>query len=95
MNFMHVKALCYKEILQIKNDRSVFIIIFVLPVILIMIYGFGLMMDVKPVKVALFDADNSSLSIKIRQDIGGSDYFALKNVTSLQQGVIFYIRMRL
>ena len=86
MNFMHVKALCYKEILQIKNDRSVFIIIFVMPVILIMIYGFGLMMDVKPVKVALFDADNSSLSIKIRQDIGGSDYFALKNVTSLQQG---------
>lgn len=86
MNFMHVKALCRKELLQIKNDRSVFIIIFVLPVILIMIYGFGLMMDVKPVKVALFDADNSSLSVRIKQDIGGSDYFALKNVTSLQQG---------
>ena len=53
MNATRLFALTRKECLQIARDRSILIIGFLLPVMLILIFGFGLSMDIQHVRTGL------------------------------------------
>lgn len=87
----HVQAILKKEIGQIKKDKSILLIVFVLPIILILIYGFGLSMDVKPVSVCIYDMDNSEFSKTLKKNFAGSDFFDVYYATSYKDNnEIFY-----
>ena len=53
VNLSHIQALVFKELKQILADKSVLIVAFVIPLLLVVLYGAGMRMDVKPVAVAL------------------------------------------
>lgn len=53
MNINNIKLLLIKEYKQILKDKSILVIAFFLPFILIFIYGYGMNMDIKPIKVGL------------------------------------------
>ena len=87
----HILALLKKEIGQVKKDKSILLIVFILPIILILIYGFGLSMDVKPVSVCIYDMDNSEFSKSLKKNFAGSDFFDVYYARSLEQNnKIFY-----
>ena len=44
----HIKTLMLKEVKQILSDKSVLLVAFFLPLMLVVIYGTGIRMDVKP-----------------------------------------------
>ena len=72
-----VKALMVKELTLMRRDVSFAVLTLILPVIMMLIYGYGMNLDVKPVRLgvvyAVLDKDMSArLSA-----INGSEYLAL------------------
>lgn len=83
VNLSHIQALVFKELKQILADKSVLIVAFVIPLLLVVLYGAGMRMDVKPVAVALVtDKIDDPISKEISFAIAGSDYFELSTVNN-------------
>lgn len=83
VNLSHIQALVFKELKQILADKSVLIVAFVIPLLLVVLYGAGMRMDVKPVAVALVtDKIDDPVSKEIAFAIAGSDYFELSTVNN-------------
>ena len=84
MNFTFLKILVKKEFAQIAKDRSALVIAFLMPLILVVIYGYAMRMDIKPVKVGFV----SDLSSKIERDLLGgflgSKYLQIRVYTDLE-----------
>ena len=68
-------ALCRKESAQIVRDPSSILIAFVLPVILLLIFGFGINLDANRVRVGLVVEDSGAEALRFAQAIRGSPYF--------------------
>ena len=83
VNLSHIQALVFKELKQILADKSVLIVAFVIPLLLVVLYGAGMRMDVKPVAVALVtDKIDDPVSKEIAFAIAGSEYFDLSTVNN-------------
>ncbi len=84
MNFTFLKILIKKEFAQIAKDRSALVIAFLMPLILVVIYGYAMRMDIKPVKVGFV----SDLGSKIERDLLGgflgSKYLQTRVYTDLE-----------
>jgi len=84
MNFTFLKILVKKEFAQIAKDRSALVIAFLMPLILVVIYGYAMRMDIKPVKVGFV----SDLGSKIERDLLGgflgSKYLQTRVYTDLK-----------
>lgn len=84
--FRRLKALTYKEYLQLIRDRSSVVIGIFLPALLIVLVGFGLSLDVKHVPVAVVMEDRSPITRDILSFMDGSEYISPVYVTSMKDG---------
>lgn len=82
----YLRILMVKELLQISRDKSVFAIIFLQPLLLVLIYGYGLGMDVKPLQMGVVSSYESAFSRAVVNELEGSDYFEVIRVSSLDEG---------
>lgn len=83
INKTHVMALIAKEVQQIRADKSVLIVVFILPILLVLLYGSGLRLDVKPVSVALVSPQMENvISKEIAFTLAGSEYFEFTQVNN-------------
>lgn len=82
MNLLHLNYLIKKELQQINKDKSILIIAFVVPLLLIIIYGFGMSMDIKPVRTAFVAENNSALVSKLTARLTGSSYLDIVSLTT-------------
>lgn len=57
VSWRRLRALCLKESLQIVRDPSSILIAFVLPVILLMIFGYGINLDASRIRVGVMSED--------------------------------------
>lgn len=80
-----LKALIQKEYYQLIRDRSSLIIGIVIPIMLILLIGYGLSLDVKNVPVAVVLEDASPTAQDVVSFLNGSDYFDPTYVTSMHQ----------
>lgn len=83
MSLQRISYLIKKELLQIKEDKSVFIVVFILPIMLILIYGFGINMDIKPIRLSIVNNSDNIISSNITSEFLGSKYFKLTTEKSL------------
>lgn len=84
LNRAHIKALIFKELQQVLADKSVLIVAFLIPLLLVVLYGAGMRMDVKPVSVALVtEKIDDTVSKELAMAIVGSDYFNLYTVNNV------------
>lgn len=84
--FRRLKALVVKETRQVVRDPSSIAIGVVLPVILILLFGYGLSLDVKDVPVAIVLEDTSPDATGLAASFRLSPYFDARIVTSMPQG---------
>ena len=77
-----MKALIHKEFLQLFRDSSSLLLGIVLPIILILIIGYGISLDVKNVSSAVVLEDTLPLAQDAVSFLNGSDYFSPTYVTS-------------
>ncbi|HVV72100.1 MAG TPA: hypothetical protein VHI52_11490, partial [Verrucomicrobiae bacterium] len=60
MSIRRLSALCRKETLQILRDPSSNVIAFLLPVVMLFIFGYGINLDSKGLRVGLVLEDSSA-----------------------------------
>ena len=83
---LRLKALVYKEFLQLRRDPSSILIGAVLPILLILLMGYGISMDVKKIPLAVVMEDTSVMARDVVNFLSGSDYYSPQYVTSLTEG---------
>lgn len=86
MKLSRIRFLLYKEYLQILRDKSVLAVAFILPVIMFVIYGFGMNMDIKPVRLTAVVHEADPETLQLRSLLEGSAYFEVTLVPSVQEG---------
>ncbi|HOT96676.1 MAG TPA: ABC transporter permease [bacterium] len=64
-----------KEFIQIRRDRSMLGILFVVPVVQLLLLGFVISSEVRNIRTVICDLDNSSASRRIVEHIRQSGYF--------------------
>lgn len=82
----YLSILLEKEIKQILKDKSVFVLVFILPVLLVIIYGSAIRMEVKPVRLCIASYNQTLLERTVAQDFLGSDRFKVVLVEGFAQG---------
>jgi ABC-2 type transport system permease protein/ribosome-dependent ATPase len=78
MNAARVFAVAYKEWREIVRDRLFFALAFVVPAVLMLLFGFGLSLDVEDIPMAVVDYDRSALSREYAHRFIDSRYFDFK-----------------
>lgn len=80
-----------KELLQLKRDPKMFVIILISPVIQLTFLGYAVNMDVEKVATIIYNQDNSSESRNFLNNLSGNRYFEfvayVDNYTDLQNQI--------
>lgn len=77
--FDRLKAMLIKEFIQVFRDPRMRIVLFVLPVLQTVIFGYAVNMDVRNIPTAILDRDNSSESRQLAATMTSSGYFKITN----------------
>src|SRR5512136_436627 len=70
-----VYAVARKELLKIRRDRRTLGFIVILPIFMLVLYGFGIRYDVTSVSLAVLDYDRSQTSRQFSERFFTSGYF--------------------
>jgi ABC-2 type transport system permease protein len=76
--FERLKAMLIKEFIQVFRDPRMRIVLFVLPMMQTVIFGYAVNLDVKNIPVAILDRDNSAESREFVSIMLSSGHFKLK-----------------
>ncbi len=82
MSFTRFLAVAKKEIVQIVRDtRSLFIVV-IMPVTLMLLFGYGVNLDLKKLPVYVYDCDGSQQSQDLLKHFQASEYFHVARVVN-------------
>lgn len=85
---MHrIGAILWKEFIQLIRDPKTLGLIIFMPVMQLMIYGYGINTDVKHMSTIVYDEDQSPLSRRLVQALEQSAYFDMVYVAQSEQEV--------
>jgi ABC-2 type transport system permease protein len=82
MSFTRFLAVARKEIIQILRDTRSLIIVVLMPVILVLLFGYGVSLDLKHLPIYVWDCDGSQQSQDLLKRFQNSDYFDLVRVVN-------------
>jgi ABC-2 type transport system permease protein len=77
MDLKRTWAVSRKELIHIRRDPISLLQIILLPVVLLLLYGYALTFDIKNVTMAIYDQERSQLSEDFVNQFRGSDYFRI------------------
>lgn len=75
LSLIRIKAIIIKEFYQILRDWSSLLIGFILPLVLLFIYGFGVSLDLNHLRLGLVMQDATPDAQSFAQTLSGSPYF--------------------
>ncbi len=67
-----IRAIVYKELIQLKRDRMTFGMVVMIPLIQLMLFGFAINTNVRHIPVGVVDQSNSGLSRVLKQTVGAT-----------------------
>ncbi len=82
MSFTRFLAVANKEVVQILRDTRSLIIVVIMPVILVLLFGYGVNLDLKGLPVYVYDRDGSQQSQDLLKRFQASDYFHVVRVVN-------------
>jgi len=77
MKYLRVKAIAKKELIQIRRDPLSLAMAFLMPVLLLVIFGYAITLDVNNLSTIVYDADRSGMSRELAAELTASGYFAI------------------
>ena len=77
MNLRRTWAIFRKEVIHVRRDPISLLEIILLPLILMLLYGYALTFDIKKVTLAVYDQERSQLSEDLIRRFQSTDYFKL------------------
>lgn len=75
VNFKRIFAISRKEFLHILHDPRSLMILFVMPVLQLVIFGYALNMEIQTIEIAVIDYNKSTISVKLINQFEGSPNF--------------------
>jgi ABC-2 type transport system permease protein len=78
INFRRLWAMARKEAIQLRRDTRSLILAFLLPVILLIIFGYAISWDVRNIRTAVLDQDQSAQSRELLEAFRSSGYFTFQ-----------------
>ena len=78
MNLQRILAVAHKEWRETVRDRIYFLLAFLLPVLLMLVFGYGMSQDVENVPLVVLDQDRSRMSRDYVHHFTDSRYFAFR-----------------
>jgi ABC-2 type transport system permease protein len=82
MNLKRTWAVARKELIHIRRDPISLLQVVLLPVVLLLLYGYALTFDIKNVTIAVYDQEGSQLSEDFINRFRGTEYFRLQKFTN-------------
>jgi len=77
MSFTRFMAVAKKEIVQVVRDSRSLVIVLIMPVILVLLFGYGVNLDLKHLPIYVYDRDGSQQSQDLLKRLQASDYFEI------------------
>ncbi len=75
MSLTRLLAIARKELLQLRRDTRSLILAFLLPVLLLVLFGYAISWDVRNIRTAVLDGDRSARSRELLDAFRASGYF--------------------
>jgi ABC-2 type transport system permease protein len=82
VSFTRLIAVAKKEIVQVLRDTRSLMIVLIMPVILVLLFGYGVNLDLKHLPVYVYDRDGSQQSQDLLKRFQASDYFEIVGVVN-------------
>jgi ABC-2 type transport system permease protein len=82
MSLTRLLAIARKEVVQIRRDARSLMIVIVMPAILVILFGYGVNLDLKGMPVYVLDRDGSQQSQDLLKHFQASEYFHVARVVS-------------
>lgn len=70
-----IRAVMRKEFIHIFRDPRTLAVVMVLPVLMLMIYGYAINLDVRHLRTAILDEDKTSISRELIRSLQHNEYF--------------------
>ena len=77
MSRTRLLAIARKEWLQIRRDARSLYLAFVLPLLLLMLFGYAISFDIRNIRLAVFDQSQTAASRELIESFESSGYFSL------------------
>jgi ABC-2 type transport system permease protein len=91
MKFSALRAIARKEFIQIRRDKATLYMVAIFPVMMLVLYGFGIRYDVKSVPMTVLDHDGTPQSRQYVDRFVHSPYFVVRryvdNYRDLQKDI--------
>jgi len=84
---MRLRGLIRKEFYQVVRDPSSIAIAFLLPLFLLLLFGYGVSLDAKHVPVAVVIEANDSDAASFVGELEGTEYFVVRRVPAMNEAV--------
>ena len=91
MKILRIKAIVVKEIIQIWRDPLSLALAFLMPVLLLLIFGYAISLDVNNLTTIVYDADRSSTSRELVNELTASGYFSVVRYADSQREINTYL----
>ncbi len=78
IDFFRLFAIARKEALQLRRDTRSLILAFVLPLFMVLFFGYAITWDVKDIRLALRDEDWTRASRELMEAFEASGYFSVE-----------------
>jgi ABC-2 type transport system permease protein len=88
MSWTRLVAIARKEAIQIRRDVRSLLIVLVMPAALVLLFGYGVSLDLKHLPVYVYDRDGSQQSQDLLKRFQASEYFSIvRSVNSYPEAV--------
>ena len=77
MSLTRLLAMARKEVLQLRRDTRSLILAFLLPMMLLILFGYAISWDVRNIHIAVLDGDRSAASRELTDAFRSSGYFTI------------------
>ncbi len=82
MSWTRLKAIAWKEAIQIRRDVRSLIIVIIMPIALTLLFGYGVSLDLKHMPVYVYDQEGSQDSQDLLKRFQASEYFDVQRAVS-------------
>jgi ABC-2 type transport system permease protein len=88
MSWRRIFAMARKEFIQIRRDKRSLMMIFAMPLIQLIIFGYAVNLDTKHIPLCVYDRDGSQTSQDLLKRFQSTDYFNIVHVTDSYAGTV-------
>jgi ABC-2 type transport system permease protein len=77
MSWRRIRLLIWKEFTQLRRDKSMLPILFIMPIVMLLMFGYVVGSDIKDLRLAVLDNDHSIQSERVVDAFVSSSYFTV------------------